>query len=291
VDYGRRVASTKKLFAKLTRRGPHRVLRGDLAFAGVPGVVYTPDTGFNLPAVVFGHDWLTTVGRYQGTLEHLASWGIVAAAPDTELGLAPSALNFAYDLGTTLDIVAGVRLGPGQISVHPTKLAVAGHGFGGSAAVLSAVRRSGDGSTFVPKTVAALFPAVTSPRAENAATSLKLPGLVLTAPDGPRSIHTIAEELNDAWAGAVLRIVSKAKPGELPDGRRWARFLGLPGADKGTQRAVRALLTGFLLYELAGEKAYSEFADPQATLPSTEGPDPDAEPVTLEDKVVALLKP
>jgi hypothetical protein len=33
------VASTKKLFAALTRRGPHRVLRGDLAFAGMPGVV------------------------------------------------------------------------------------------------------------------------------------------------------------------------------------------------------------------------------------------------------------
>ena len=31
VGYGRFVTSTKKLFKALTRRGPHRVLRGDLA--------------------------------------------------------------------------------------------------------------------------------------------------------------------------------------------------------------------------------------------------------------------
>src|ERR1700758_2990393 len=151
------MAGTSKLVRALTRRGPHRVLRGDLAFAGLPGVVYTPDSGFNLPAVAFGHDWVTGVDRYRNTLEHLASWGIVAAAPDTERRPAPSALNLAYDLGTALDIVAGVRLGSGQISVHPTKLGLAWHGFGGSAAVLAAAARLGDRARFIPKTVAALF--------------------------------------------------------------------------------------------------------------------------------------
>jgi dienelactone hydrolase len=285
------MASTGKLFRALTRKGPHRVLRGDLAFAGVPGAVYTPETGFNLPAVVFGHDWMTAAERYHGTLEHLASWGIVAAAPDTERGLAPSAPNFAYDLGTALDIVAGVRLGPGQISVHPTKLGLAGHGFGGSAAVLAAARRAGSGSRFVPKVVVVVFPTVTTPRAEEVASSLKLPGLVLSAPGDPKALNSNADELAGAWDGSVVRIVSKAKPTGLPDGRQLARFLGLPGADKGTQKATRALLTGYLLYALAGDKSYSDFADPDSGLPKTEPPDPEAEPVTLEDKVVALLKP
>ena len=36
--------------------------------------------------------------------------------PDTERSLAPSALKMAVDLGTTLDIIAGVRLGPGTVS-------------------------------------------------------------------------------------------------------------------------------------------------------------------------------
>src|ERR1700744_157224 len=130
VRYRQWVAKTRKLVGALARRGPHRVLRGDLAFAGLPGVVYTPESGFNLPGVAFGHDWLTGVARYTGLLEHLASWGIVAAAPDTHPGGGPAGLNLAFDLGTALDIAAGVRLGPGKISVHPAKLGVVGHGFG-----------------------------------------------------------------------------------------------------------------------------------------------------------------
>src|ERR1700679_2759568 len=63
VRYRQRVAKTSKLVGALARRGPHRVLRGDLAFAGLPGVGYTPDSGFNLPGVAFGHDWLTGVAR------------------------------------------------------------------------------------------------------------------------------------------------------------------------------------------------------------------------------------
>ena len=130
------MARSKSLFSALTRRGPHQVLRGDLGFAGISGVVYTPASGFHLPGVAFGHDWLTDAGRYSRTLEHLASWGIVAAAPNTERGLVPSALTLADDLATTLDVISGVRLGVGEISVDPDKLALAGHGFGAAAAVL-----------------------------------------------------------------------------------------------------------------------------------------------------------
>ena len=285
------MASTRKLFSALTRRGPHRVLRGDLAFAGLPGVVYTPESGFNLPAVVFGHDWLTGVDRYRRTLEHLASWGIVAAAPDTERALAPSAVNLAYDLGTALDIVAGVRLGPGQISVHPGKLGLAGHGFGGSAAVLAAAARAGDKSQIVPKAVAALFPTVTRPAAEEAAAGLATPGLILTAKGDPMTLRSNAVELDRVWDAAMLRVVSKAKPGGMIEGRRLSRVVGLPGADKKTQKTVRALLTGYLLNVLAGDKTYRDFADPEAQQPKTQLPDPDADPVQLEDKVVALLKP
>jgi Dienelactone hydrolase family len=287
VDYGRLVARTKKLFAALTRRGPHRVLRGDLAFVGLPGVVYTPESGMNLPAVAFGHDWLAGADRYYGTLEHLASWGIVAAAPDTETGLAPSVLNLAFDLGSTLDIVSGVRLGPGKISVHPTKLGVVGHGFGGSAAVFTAA-----GMPAKPKAVAALFPTVTKPPAQEAAVSLTVPGLVLTAPGDPVTLRSNAVELSRVWKGATLRTVNKAKAGGLIEGRRLARVVGLPGADSSTQKVVRALLTGYLLHMLTGDKAYKDFADPEVELPKAPVVDPFSDdPVDLEDKVVALLKP
>ncbi|HTM84338.1 MAG TPA: dienelactone hydrolase family protein, partial [Mycobacterium sp.] len=233
------MASTKKLFAELTRRGPHRVLRGDLAFAGVPGVVYTPESGLNLPAVVFGHDWLAKAERYNKTLDHLASWGIVAAAPDTETGVAPSVLNLAFDLGSTLEIITGVRLGPGKISVHPSKRGVVGHGFGGSAAVFAAAGMAN--APHGPKAVAALFPTVTKPPAEQPAAALKVPGLVLTAPNDPLTLRSNAAELSRAWSGATLRTVSKAKAGGLVEGRHLTRIVGLPGADRATQKVVRAL--------------------------------------------------
>ncbi|OBF42227.1 hypothetical protein A5724_00385 [Mycobacterium sp. ACS1612] len=281
------MARTKKLFSALTRRGPHRVLRGDLAFAGMPGIVYTPETGLNLPGVAFAHEWLARADRYEGTLEHLASWGIVAAAPDTERSVAPSVLNLAFDLGTTLDIIAGVRLGHGKISVHPDKLGVVGHGFGGSAAVFAAA-----GLPVKPKAVAALFPTVTKPPAEEPAASLAVPGLVLTAPGDPMMLRSNAVELTRVWKGATLRTVHKAKAGGLIEGRRLARVVGLPGADRSTQKLVRALLTGYLLHTLTGDKAYADFADPEADLPKAPAVDPFADdPVDMENKVVALLKP
>ncbi len=287
MGYGRQVAGTKKLFAALKRRGPHRVLRGDLAFAGLPGVVYTPESGFNLPGIAFGHEWVTGVDRYLGTLEHLASWGIVAAAPDTEKGIAPSVLNLAFDLGTTLDIIAGVRLGDGKISVHPTKLGIVGHGFGASTAVFAAA-----GMPAKPKAVVAAFPTVTKPRAEEAAATLKVPGLILTDPGDPMSLRSNAVELARVWDGAVLRATPKAKAGGLIEGRRLARVVGLPGADRSTQKLVRALMTGYLLYTLTGDKTYRDFADPEADLPKATVMDPFAsDPVDLENKVIALLKP
>jgi dienelactone hydrolase len=281
------VASTKKLFSALTRRGPHRALRGDLAFAGLPGVVYTPESGMNLAGVALGHDWLAGGDRYEGTLEHLASWGIVAAAPNTETGVAPSVLNLAFDLGTTMDIIAGVRLGPGEISVHPTKLGVIGHGFGASAAVFAAA-----GMPAKPKAVVAMFPTVTKPAAEQPAAGLTVPGLVLTAPGDPMTLRSNAVELARIWKAATLRTVNKAKAGGLIEGRRLARVVGLPGADRSTQKVVRALLTGYLLHALTGDKAYADFADPEVDLPKAPVVNPFADdPVAIEHKVVALLKP
>lgn len=281
------MAKTKKLFASLTRRGPHRVLRGDLAFAGLSGSVFTPEKGLNLPAIAFGHDWLAAADRYHGLLEHLASWGIVAAAPNTERSVAPSVLNLAFDLGATLDIVSGVRLGTGKISVHPRKLGVVGHGFGGSAAVFTAA-----GMPDRMRAVVALFPSVTSPPTIEPARNLRVPGLILADTADPMSLRSNATELARVWPDSTLRAAKNVKAGGLIEGRRIARVVGLPGADKETQKIVRALLTGYLLNQLNGDKTYLEFSDPTVALPNTEVLDPFSDdPVALENKVVTLLKP
>src|SRR5436305_7442058 len=88
----------KTVLEELGRPGPHEVLHGDLALVGLPGVVYTPRSGLGLPAVAFGHGWLQPASRYAGLLRHLASWGIVAAAPATQRGPMPSHRLFAADL-------------------------------------------------------------------------------------------------------------------------------------------------------------------------------------------------
>jgi pimeloyl-ACP methyl ester carboxylesterase len=169
--------------------------------------------------------------------------------------------------------------------VHPAKLGVVGHGFGGSAAVFTA---AGLGSRL--RAAAALFPAVTSPPAEQPAAALTLPGLILRAPADSTALKSNADALAHAWPGAILRTVAKAEAGGLIEGRRLAKAVGLPGADKGTQKVTRALLTGYLLHVLTGDKEYRDFADPEVVLPKTVAPDPEAPQPSLEDKVVALLK-
>jgi hypothetical protein len=135
-----------------------------------------------------------------------------------------------------------------------------------------------------------IFPTVTSPPAEQPAASLKVPGLILTAPSDPKTLNSNALGLSRVWEAATLRIVGKAESGGLPEGRRLASVLGLSGSHRATQRSVRALVTGYLLYTLGGDKTYRDFADPDVQLPKTTPLDPEALPVAPEEKIVALLK-
>ncbi|APE33320.1 hypothetical protein BOX37_04300 [Nocardia mangyaensis] len=262
--------SLKSLLSTLSARGPHRVLRGNLGIAGQPGVVYTPESGLNLPAVAFAHGWLTSAENYKSLLEHVASWGFVVAAPDTERGPIPSHLDLAADLLTTLDIVSKVRLGDGTISVHPDRLALAGHGMGAGVAVIAgAQRRVG--------AVAALYPAPTAPAAENIAPQLDIPALILAGTELD-SVNSNARDLATAWAGpSILRRVDGASNNGIVEGRRLFAALGAGRYEHKTERTTRALLTGYLLNTLLGEKTYAPFADPDAEIPHSTVVDPTAE--------------
>ncbi len=244
-------------------------MRGNLGIAGQPGVVFAPQEGRNLPAVVFGHGWLAGVGNYRKLLEHLASWGFVAAAPDTERGPLPSHLNLATDLLTTLDICTGVRLGDGSLSVHPDKLAFAGHGMGAGAAVIAAARRP-------VAAVAALFPSPTAPSAESLAADIEAPAFILAGTDID-SLSCNAVSLAAAWGGpSVLRTVDKATHNGIVEGRRALAALGAAKYEAKTDRTVRGLLVGYLSHQLLGDKKYQAFADPEETIPHTELVDPEA---------------
>lgn len=280
----------KNLVRNLSRRGPHRVLRGDLAFAGLPGVVCTPESGLGLPAVALAHGWLSGPQHYLETLAHLASWGIVAAAPSTQAGPLPSARALASDLNATLDICTGVRLGrDGGISVHPKKLALAGHGFGAGAATLAAASRTAAGGEL--GAFAALFPATIDPPAEDVAGGITAPALIVSSPGSDTLAAAPAVSLGQAWGPDVrTRVLPEATDEGIVEGRRWAGFIGLPGSERKTQIAVRALLTGFLLHQLTGDKTYAVFADVETPLAGSLPVASEALAEPIEQKPTGLLR-
>jgi dienelactone hydrolase len=242
----------KHLVEELSRKGPHPVLRGDLALVGLPGLVFTPEQGLGLPAVAFGHGWLQPPVRYRELLRHLASWGIVVAAPATQRGPLASHRLLAADLGTTLDVCASVRLGDGDLSVDPNKLGLAGHCVGGGCAVLAA---AGDPRV---KAVATLAAAETRPYASEAARSCAMPGLHVAAGDdlvAPPVAN--AELIARSWAGpSLLRTLPKASHLGFTEGRHWSNLLVSGKAEHRTHKLTRALLTAFFLVHLAGRKDY-----------------------------------
>jgi dienelactone hydrolase len=248
----RKPRTPRELFAELSKPGPHRVLRGDLALVGLPGLVCTPEAGHGLPAVAFGHGWLQPSTRYHGILHHLASWGIVAASPSTQRGPLPSHRQYAADLRTTLDVCAGVRLGDGAISVDTAQLGLAGHSVGGGCAVLAAA----DDARV--RAVATLAPAEVLPSSVDAATRCAMPGLHITGGRdliAPASGH--AAIMADAWAGQVtLRSVPKASHLGFTEGRHFSELLLDGKPERGTRLVANALLAAFFLAHLAGKEEY-----------------------------------
>lgn len=253
-------AKLKKL-SDLSKRGPHRVLEGDLGYTGLPGKVYTPAEGKNLPAVAFGHDWTKDVDDYHGTLRHLASWGIAVAAPNTETGFRPDHRGFAADLETSLQILAGVRLGNGNISVSPGKLGIVGHGMGGGAAVLAAVDNP------KVKAVATVYPANVAPSAVEAARALFAPGMVIGPGEDGDSLFDPGNPAKLAynWAGDVVyRAPKKGDQQSFSEDGMIKRILGLGKSDRALQETVCGLLVGYLLHVLNDEKAYAGYAEADA---------------------------
>jgi dienelactone hydrolase len=242
----------KHLVEELSRPGPHPVLRGDLALVGLPGLVLTPAKGLGLPAVAFGHGWLQPPVRYRELLRHLASWGIVVAAPATHRGPLASHRLLAADLRTALDLCTSVRLGDGDVSVDPDKLGLAGHSTGGGSAVLAAATDPR------VKAVATLAPAETRPYASAAARDCAMPGLHLAAGrDLVAPPVSNAELIADAWAGpTLLRTLPKASHLGFTEGRHWSNLLVHGKAEHGTHKLARALLTAFFLVNLAGRTNY-----------------------------------
>ena len=249
--------NAKDAVEQMSRPGPHEVLRGDLGMVGIPGVVFAPSEGLGLPAVAFGHDWLQPAERYADLLRHLASWGIVAAAPSNHRGALPSHAGFAADLRTTLDVCSGVRLGDGRISVDSRQTALVGHGIGGGAALVAAV---GHPRVAAVVTIAA---AQTRPSALDASREITVPALHIAAGKdmvAPAAGH--AEPIAAAAGGPMwLRTMPKATHSGFLDGKHWSDLILAGSPDGKTRKLTRALVTGFLLHQLCDEDRLDVLVD------------------------------
>lgn len=224
---------------------------------GLPGVVFTPRSGSGLPAVAFGHGFLQPARRYAWLLRHLASWGIVAAAPTTQRGPLPSHRLYAADLRTTLDICCGVRLGTGGITVDSGKLGVGGHGLGGGCAVLAGAEDDR------VRAVATLAPAETLPHASAAAERCRMPGMhVSGAEDKIAPAQGHARTITANWAGPVQhRTARKASHLAFVEGKHVSDLLLDGKPSRGAQHTAQALLTAFYLKHLTGATDYDELLD------------------------------
>ena len=268
-------SSSRPSLEYLSHLGPHRVSVGELSAVGVPGVVFAPATGPRCPAVVFGHGYLQPVGRYADTLRYLASWGFVVAAPTGGRGPVPSPSGMALDFSRTLDRLADAKLGGGRVTVDRNRLAVAGHGIGGGAAVLAAAAAAPP-----VKAVVTVSATRVTPSAVEAARAVTEPGLHLVG-----SGDKLAAEESDgaaiarAWAGPVqLRRLKGAGHLGLTEGLHWSSFFLGEGSDKSTQKAVRELMTAFLLLHVAGQNQLAEAMDGKVagTVPVDLRPEPAA---------------
>ena len=231
-------------FEYFTYKGPHRVAVGDLAPAGLPGLVFTPSSGRRLPIVALGHGWLQSVDRYADTMRYLASWGIIVVAPNTHRSLFSSHQGLALDLSRALRMVAYGELGGGRVRGDLRRLGVLGHSTGGGAAVLAAAK---DEQIRAVVTVTA---AETKPSAVEAAGRVEAPGLHLIGAKDDWA-ESDGARIAKAWGGpAQLRRVKGSGHLGLAEGSNFVNNVLGADSDRKVQHATRILASAFFVRHL-----------------------------------------
>ena len=242
----------------LAHLGPHRIAVGNFAVVGIPGLVYAPREGTNLPVVAFGHGWLQPVTRYTELFKHLASWGLIVVAPATETGVMPSFTGLGADLSRALRAVLEGTLGDGAVSGDPGKLGVMGHSMGGAAAITAAAADP------AIKAVVAVTPTA-SKMALRAAAQVTAPGLLLIGADDTGNAGA-GRKYAKVWDGGdhqlvQLREVKGAKQLGLAEGKHWTTMLAGAGDQKRIQQATKTLASAFLLRHLDSQNQLGKVLD------------------------------
>lgn len=200
------------------------------------------------PAVSFGHGFLQAVSQYQSTCEHLATWGMLVIAPESEGGLTPNHGSFALDLRHALTYLEQRDAEPSEDlyqRIATDRFALSGHSMGGGASMLAAAQ---DGRVRI---VANLAAAETSPSAVAASAAIRCPVFLITGSQD--TITPPASHGNLMYAALVAPRQQPVIVGGFHCGFTDAGFLFCDsGSISRTEQLsrTRRLLTAILLYHL-----------------------------------------
>ena len=225
-------------------RGPNRVAIGDLAPAGLPGLIFAPTSGRRCPIVAFGHGWLQSADKYSDTMRYLASWGIIVVAPNTHRSLFSSQQGLGLDLSRALRMVAYGELGAGRVRGDLRRMGVIGHSTGGGAAALAAARDD------QIKAVVTVTAAETKPSAIQAAGRVEAPSLHLIGSKDDWA-ESDGAKIARSWGGpAQLRMVKGTGHLGLAEGKSFINGILGADSDKRVQQATRMLASAFFIRHL-----------------------------------------
>lgn len=96
--------------------------------------------GAPYPAIAFGHGFFQEPQRYAGLLEHLAGWGLVVIATESQSGLSPDHAQFAADLSASLTYLEAANADGGswlEDALRIDRFGASGHSMGGGASILA----------------------------------------------------------------------------------------------------------------------------------------------------------
>ncbi len=205
--------------------------------------------------ISFGHGFLQTTGSYASTLDHLATWGFIVIASDSEGGLAPNHQNFANDLRTCVSWLEQQHVTSGSFLlgvVDVRRVGLSGHSMGAGASILAGA--SGDSRIDVIANMAA---ANTNPSSISASASVRVPmSLVSGSSDTIVPVPSNGQLMYNAAGGpAQLPIIA----GGFHCGFQDSSFpIGCDSSSlpRATQLSLtRRLLTEFFQYHLTREPA------------------------------------
>lgn len=264
----------KKLVSDLSHIGPKRVMRGDLADAGLQGVIFAPAGRTPAPTAIVIADWMTPLSAYHELARHLASWGVACVVPKVKNTGLNDADEMADQIVALVPALKNVKLGNSTAQLNSDRLALVGHGLG--AAAVAEVAARGLSITCV----VAAYPTDSSPSPLTYTPQAKVPALVICPENPPLLSVDIAEDFAQSWGSSVvMRKVPGCTRMGMTGNSLLERFgLSETNAKKPLQTQL-SLVTGYVCYQLTGKKEYAGFASADADIPGTE-----VEPIAREEQ-------